>query len=206
MLFLIGYWSAKLVCKHIFIRSSSRSGSTFQHYNHLFPYICYSYVYELEYLNCTPYVGWGTISIHCSLFMFTFDLNSFHLFLKLAVFDYLLGISEKFQCSVFAIQARIFFLLDALQLLMLLTGMLTYFKTKLFTLIVFYNDTSFIIKILNVLKMYIGLYKFFSFCIMVFVTALMELLLLFKWYNDTCSFVVLLIVFLLTLYWPLDCE
>jgi hypothetical protein len=74
--------------------------------------------------------------MHCSLFTFTLALNSI-LFWKLLVFEFLLGISENFPCSLSAVLANIV-LLDALHLPMLFVETLTYLKTKLFLLIIFY--------------------------------------------------------------------
>jgi hypothetical protein len=76
--------------------------------------------------------------MHCFLFKFTLVLNSALLFWKLLVFESLLGISETYLCSISAPQVKIVPLLDALQLLMLFVGMLTYLGPKIFS-IIFYN-------------------------------------------------------------------
>jgi hypothetical protein len=59
-----------------------------------------------------------------SLFKFTLVLNSVRLFWKLLTFVCLLGTSETFLCSTFALQLKTVLLLDVLQLLMLSAGTL----------------------------------------------------------------------------------
>lgn len=58
-------------------------------------------------------------------------LNSLLRLSKLLVFEFLLGISETFLCSVPAVEFR-FVLLDELQLLVLFVGTLTYSEPELF--------------------------------------------------------------------------
>jgi hypothetical protein len=75
----------------------------------------------------------------CFLLKFTVVLNSALLFWKLLAFEFLLGTSETFLCSVSAPQADIVPLLDVLQLLMLFAGILTYLEPNLFSLITFHD-------------------------------------------------------------------
>jgi hypothetical protein len=90
-------------------------------------------------------------SMLCSLFKFTFALNSARLFWNL------LCISENILCSMSALKLKIVLLLDPLQLLISFEGTLMYLEPKLFVLIVFYNCNSLqiIIKILCSRLMYI---------------------------------------------------
>jgi hypothetical protein len=74
--------------------------------------------------------------MHCSLFKFALALNSDLLFWKLLVFKFLLRISENFLYSMSAILVKIVLLLDALQLIMLFAGTLTYLEANLFLLII----------------------------------------------------------------------
>jgi hypothetical protein len=67
----------------------------------------------------------------CSLFNLIFVPNSVFPVWKLLVFELLLGMS--------ALQVNIVTLLDALQLIILFAGTLTYLEPKLFLLIIFYN-------------------------------------------------------------------
>jgi hypothetical protein len=71
--------------------------------------------------------------MRCYLLKFTVVLNSVLLFWKLLAFEFLLGTSETLLCSVSAP------LLDALQLLMLFAGILTYLEPNLFSLIIYYK-------------------------------------------------------------------
>jgi hypothetical protein len=64
-------------------------------------------------------------------------------------------------CSMSAIQATIVFLLDVLQLLMLFVRMLTYLEPKRFLLIMFYNCTFIINKMLIVFNINLCTYFFF---------------------------------------------
>jgi hypothetical protein len=82
--------------------------------------------------------------MHCFLFEFTLVLNSV-LFWKLLVFEVLLGTLETLFCSVSAPHVKIVPLLDALQLLMLFAGILTYSEPEMFSTI-FYNGLSIILK------------------------------------------------------------
>jgi hypothetical protein len=59
-----------------------------------------------------------------SLFKFTLVLNSVRLYWKLLFFMSLLGTSETFLCSTFALQLKTVLLLDVIQLLMLSAGTL----------------------------------------------------------------------------------
>jgi hypothetical protein len=54
---------------------------------------------------------------------------------------------ETFLCFISDLQAKIVFLLDALQLLMLFVWTFSHFEMKLFPLIIFYNGTFLTIKI-----------------------------------------------------------
>jgi hypothetical protein len=111
----------------------------------------------------------GTITlIDCALFKFTLALW------KLLILEFLLGMSETFLCPVSAFQGKIVLLLDALQLLMLFVVTLAYLERKLFFLVIFYNYTSLIIKILIVLKLNFFLTSY------VVVFGLIQLLLLSK--------------------------
>jgi hypothetical protein len=89
----------------------------------------------------------------CSLLKFTVVLNSVLLFWKLLAYEFLLGTSEILLCSVSAPQADIVPLLDALQLLMLFAGILTYLEPNLFSLIIFYefNYCCYFIIIINIM-------------------------------------------------------
>jgi hypothetical protein len=73
-----------------------------------------------------------------SLFKFTLVLNSVRLFWKLLAFVSLLGTSETFLCSTFALQLKTVLLLDVLQLLMLSVGTLMSLEIIMFPLITFY--------------------------------------------------------------------
>jgi hypothetical protein len=75
--------------------------------------------------------------MHWFLFKLTLILNSVHLFWKLVVFEFLLGVSVTFLCSLSALKVKIVPLQDALQLLMLFVGTLAYLEPKLFILINF---------------------------------------------------------------------
>jgi hypothetical protein len=58
--------------------------------------------------------------MHYPVFKFTLVLNSVLLFWKLWLFEFLLGISESFLCSMAAFRVKIVPRLDELQLLILL--------------------------------------------------------------------------------------
>jgi hypothetical protein len=73
-----------------------------------------------------------------SLFKFTLVLNSVRLYWKLLAFVSLLGTSETFLYSTFALQLKTVLLLDALQLLMLSAGTLISLEDKMFLLNIFY--------------------------------------------------------------------
>jgi hypothetical protein len=64
--------------------------------------------------------------MHSPLCKFTLVLNSASMFWKLLVFEFLLSVFETFLCSMFALLATIFSLLNALQLLLLFGGTLMY--------------------------------------------------------------------------------
>jgi hypothetical protein len=72
------------------------------------------------------------------LFEFTLVLNSVLLFWKLLVFEFLLGISEDFLCSLFVPHAKTGPLLHAHQLPMLFAKTLMYLEIKL--LLVIFGD------------------------------------------------------------------
>jgi hypothetical protein len=84
--------------------------------------------------------------MHCFLFKFTLALTSVLLFWKLLVFEFLLGIPETLLCSMSAPQVNIVPLVDALQLLMLFAGSLTYSEPKISSVIIFYNGPCIILK------------------------------------------------------------
>jgi hypothetical protein len=69
-----------------------------------------------------------------SLFKFTLVLNSVRLFWKLLAFVALLGTSETFLCSTFALQLKTVLLLDVLQLLILSKGTLMSLEIIMFPL------------------------------------------------------------------------
>jgi hypothetical protein len=115
------------------------------------------------------------------LFKLTLDYI-FLLFWKLLLFEFLLCISENFLCTMSAFPVKIAPLLDVLQLLMFFVPTLTYLVSNMLVLIIFYNVTFLIIKILIAFKMnvfmcmYIYIY-FFSHSLMVGVIEPIELLL-----------------------------
>jgi hypothetical protein len=65
-----------------------------------------------------------------------------------------------FLSSKFSLQKIV--LLEALQLLMLFVRTLTYFEPKLLLLIIFYNGTFLILKILIIFSMNISIYIFLA--------------------------------------------
>jgi hypothetical protein len=69
------------------------------------------------------------------------------------VFEFLLGMSETLLCSMSALQAKVVRLLDALQLLILFAGTLTYLETKRFLSVILYSGTFLIINIFVVFNM-----------------------------------------------------
>jgi hypothetical protein len=73
-----------------------------------------------------------------SLFKFILVLNSVRLFWKLLAFVSLLGTSETFLCSTFALRLKTVLLLDVLQLLLLSAGTLMSLKDIMFDLNKFY--------------------------------------------------------------------
>jgi hypothetical protein len=77
--------------------------------------------------------------MHCFLFKYIVVLNSVLLFWKMLAYEFLLGASEILLCSVSAPQADMVPLLDALHLLMLFAGILTYLEPNLFSLNIFYE-------------------------------------------------------------------
>jgi hypothetical protein len=79
------------------------------------------------------------------------------------VFEFLLGISETFPCSLSAIQIKIIPLLIIIQLLMLCTRTLMYLEPKLLD-ITFYYDMFLLVKILIVFNINAHVYIFFFTC------------------------------------------
>jgi hypothetical protein len=75
--------------------------------------------------------------MHSFLFKFTLVLQSYPLFWKLLVSEFLLGTSETLLCSMSALQVKIVPLLDIHQLLMLSAGTLTYSQPGTFSSIIF---------------------------------------------------------------------
>jgi hypothetical protein len=75
--------------------------------------------------------------------------NSVRLFWKLLAYVSLLGTSETFLCSTFALQLKTVLLLDVLQLLMLSAGTLIYLQDKMFHWNTFYckQDTAYMLSI-----------------------------------------------------------
>jgi hypothetical protein len=96
----------------------------------------------------TPLSTWNSIlyvreeitAMLFSLFKFTLALNSVRLFWKLLAFVSLLGTSETFLCSTFALQLKTVLLLDVLQLLMLSVGTLMSLEIIIFPLNTFYCE------------------------------------------------------------------
>jgi hypothetical protein len=80
--------------------------------------------------NCTPFIRGGITSTHCALFKLMV-LNCALLLWKLFVLDFLLGIPEKFPCSMSAVPVKIVIPLDDLQVLMS-AGTSKYLESKLF--------------------------------------------------------------------------
>jgi hypothetical protein len=76
--------------------------------------------------------------MHFYLYKLTLVLNSVRLFWKLLVFVSLLGTSETFLCSMFALQSKTVLLLDALKLLMLFAGTLISLEDKMTPMNIFY--------------------------------------------------------------------
>jgi hypothetical protein len=89
-------------------------------------------------------------------------------FWKLSVFEYLLGISETFLCSISAFHLKTVLLQDVHLLLMLSAGTFMYLKQILFPLVIFYNNCG-TVHILD--TNCIQLYKFPDLvsCLLVFV-------------------------------------
>jgi hypothetical protein len=79
--------------------------------------------YALEQVKFTPYVRGGTTSIHLSFL------------------EYI-----RFLCSVSVLQVKMDPLLDALKLMVLFAGTLTYLGPKLFFSKLFYNGALFLVK------------------------------------------------------------
>jgi hypothetical protein len=127
-----------------------------------------------------------------SLFKFTLVVNSVLVFRELLVYEFLLGVSQTLLCSVSVHQVKFVLLLDALQLIMLFVGMLTYLERKRHLLIIFYTGTFLIIKMLHsrwiYIYSYIDMYRFFAHPMKFCMTALKELLLFCKWYKLSWAF------------------
>jgi hypothetical protein len=104
-------------------------------FNGFFSHVHYSCAYALQQLKLTPYVKVGITVMHCSFFKFT--SASVLLVRKLLVFEFLLGISETFLCSVSALLVKIVLMLDVPQLLKLSVDTSMYLEPKLF-LFVYY--------------------------------------------------------------------
>jgi hypothetical protein len=96
--------------------------------------------------------------------------------------EFLLDTSETLLCSTSAPPPPS--LLDAIQLLMLFVGTVTYLEPRLFLLILFHNVSFLIIKLLIVLIINVCIY-FFSYCVMIGVIPLLELLEFPKRYNTS---------------------
>jgi hypothetical protein len=94
--------------------------------------------------------------MQCSLVKFTLALNSV-LFLELFVFEFPIGMSGNFLCSISALVVKIVLLLYALQLLMLLARTLVYSEAKLF-LLIFHNCTSYLLIIITLILLIINIY------------------------------------------------
>jgi hypothetical protein len=86
-----------------------------------------------------------------SLSKFTLVLNSARLYWKLLAFVSLLGTSETFLSSTFALQLKTVLLLDVLQLLMLSAGTLVTLEVIMFPSNTFYckQDTICMLYLLN---------------------------------------------------------
>jgi hypothetical protein len=100
-----------------------------------------------------------TVTMRFSLLKFTSILNSIIPFSKLMAFKFLLDVSQTILSSVFAIQVKIF---PLLQLLMLFVRTVTCSKPKRFLFFMSYSGTFLIIKIIIVSYMSICIYTFFS--------------------------------------------
>jgi hypothetical protein len=132
-----------------------------------------------------------------SSFQFNLALNSVLLFWKLLVFEFLLGVSQNFVCSVSVFLAKTVILLDALQLLVLFVGTLIYFEPKLSPFMTPCSGTSLICN--NNCNSYEHIYIFFFFnAAYVRVATLFELL-LFEWQRLSYLFLFVLFVSLLVL-------
>jgi hypothetical protein len=90
--------------------------------------------------------------MHSSLFKFTLTLISVHLFLKILVFQFLLGISGIFPCSTSLSFSKNCPYARCASALMSFVGTLKYLGQKLFLLIVFYSCAFLIIKLLTVIN------------------------------------------------------
>jgi hypothetical protein len=85
-------------------------------FNRIFSHVHYSYAYAFEQLKLHKL---RTRKCHLniqSLFQFTLVPNSVLLFWKLLLFEFLLGVSDKFLCSMSAVLLKTVLLLDALPL------------------------------------------------------------------------------------------
>jgi hypothetical protein len=125
-----------------------------------------------------------------SLFCFSFALNTVILFWKLLVFEFLLYTSQNFLCSISALRVNnTVFLPDALQLLILFVGTLTYLEPTMLLLITFYNGIFSVLKTLLLFYMNVYIYCIYIYrhiCfwpLKVSMTAYIEFLLLSKLYK-----------------------
>jgi hypothetical protein len=84
--------------------------------------------------------------MHSSLFKFTLALNSEFLFWKL--FEFLMRMSENILFSMSQFLTKCVPVLDALQLLMLFAGTLTYLEINYFLNHILYIDTSLLLLLL----------------------------------------------------------
>jgi hypothetical protein len=114
-------------------------------FNHVFVYIHYGYAYALEELHCTSYRRKGATSMHyfvlnCTLVLLSF---SFGIYLTLSSRLVYQRLSES------APQIKVVFLIDALQLLIVVFRDFSVLELKVFLLYVLYSVTFLLFKARN---------------------------------------------------------
>jgi hypothetical protein len=100
----------------------------------------------------------------------------------LLAFVSLLGTSETFLCSTFALQLKTVLLLDVLQLLMLSAGTLMFLQDKMFHFNTFYckQDTAYMLSIYLIICVHNFILLLFFFVLLFYVViSILSLLLLF---------------------------
>jgi hypothetical protein len=122
-----------------------------------------------------------------ALFLFQFTLILISVlpsWISLA-FEFLLGISETFLCSMSAPRVRTAHPLNMNQLLMLFAGTLTYSETRKFSLIIFYNMLKFLLLLLLLhVRMYVCMYEYYPFSLHNALPITNILILIFSPVND----------------------